>query len=334
MFEIINEDKKQIFISLHLEEIYTEMCLKTHLKDQKRLFSKETLSKKCIDDLVQLNFNKKKYSQYECFIDFSHIKHIVSNSKDKLLQWIYNLPNVKIIHGEECDALSNAIEKCKENACGYREMFNDYGKKYVVKNCCDPKGYKTQIGICLDVYVDIKKIINDSTEMLRWCYIIAYDLNKYFLSVNEDKDKKKLFFCHTLNGAYIAGILSQLLGYDLVYVDHLGPYNKLNKVDFYKGKSRTEEFIVVADLVCLGNEFLRAKNIVEYLGGTVKGCVGIIQMNTSIFNLLPEDWVYAFALKYTTQSAHDELGYSVRTDFCSVQCEQCKKGGTINNGIS
>jgi len=325
MFEIINDNQKQISISLHLEEIYTEMCLKTHLKDQARLFSKETLSKKCIDDIVQLTFNEEKYSDYECFIDFSHIKHIAPNSGDKLWQWIQNLPNVRIIHGEECHLLKEKKMDVvhKGGMHDYREMFNDYGKNYVAKNCCDPKGYKTQIGICLDVYVDIKKIINDSTEILRWCYIIAYDLDKYFLSVNEDK--KNLFFCHTLNGAYIAGVLSQLLGYDLVYVDHLGPYNKLNKVDFYKGKSRTEEFIVVADLVCLGNEFLRAKNIVEYLGGTVKGCVGIIQMNTSISAFLSQDQVNVFALKYTPQSAREELGYSVRTDFCSAQCEQCKK---------
>lgn len=334
MFEIINDDQKQIIISLHLEEIYTEMCLKTHLKDQARIFSKETLSKKCIDDIVQLTFDEKKYSDYECFIDFSHIKYITPNSEDKLLQWIQNLPNASIIHGEECQLLkeNKMCVAYKDGTHDYREMFNDYGKKYIAKNCCDSKGYETQIGICLGVYVDIKKIINDSTEMLRWCYIIAYDLDKYFLSVNEDK--KNLFFCHTLNGAYIAGILSQLLGYDLVYVDHLGPYNKLNKVDFYKGKSRTEEFIVVADLVCLGNEYLRAKNIVEYLGGTVKGCVGIIQMNDSIPAFLSPDQVNVFALKYTPKSAREELGYSVRTDFCSAQCEHCKKGGTINNGIS
>ncbi len=135
-----------------------------------------------------------------------------------------------------------------------------------------------------------------------------------------------------MNGAYIAGILSQLLGYDLVYVDHLGPYNKLNKIDFYKGKSRTEEFIVVADLICLGNEFLRAKNIVEYLGGTVKGCACVVQMNIS--TLISKCQVNACALKYTPQNAREELDYSVRTEFCSVQCEHCEKKGVINNGTT
>ena len=312
------------------------MCLKTHLKDQARLFSKETLSKKCIDDIAQLTFNGGKYYDYECFIDFSHIKYITPNSRDKLLQWIENLPNASIIHGEECQLLkgNKMCVAYKDGTHDYREMFNNYGKKYVAQNCCNSQGYKTQMGICYDVYVDIKKIINDSTEVLRWCYIIAHDLDKCFLSVNEDKNRKNLFFCHTLNGAYIAGVLSQLLGYDLVYVDHLGPYNKLNKVDFYKGKSRTEEFIVVADLVCLGNEFLRAKNIVEYLGGTVKGCVGIIQMNDSIPAFLSPDQVNAFALKYTPKKAREELRYSVQTDFCLDQCEQCKKEGIMNNGIS
>ncbi len=327
MFEIINEDKKQIAISLHLEEIYAEIYLKNHIKDQVRLFSEETLSKSCVDFLTQLNYSDKKYCDYEYIVDFSHIKYIVPNSEARFFQWLHSLPNVKAINHEEC----NFTEKMKEygiateNEWGYREAFNDYGKKYIVDNCRAPEGETTQIGIRLDVYIDLKKIINDSIEMLRWCYIIAYDLDKCFSLVDEDTDKRNLFFCHTINGAYIAGILSQLLGCDLVYVDHLGPYNKLNKVDFYKGKSKTEEFIIVADLVCLGNEFLRAKNIVEYLGGTVKGCAGIMQMNIST---LPSKYrVNAFAIEYTPESASKELNYSIRTELCNVQCEECSRKG-------
>lgn len=324
MFEIIDKDKKKIVISLHLEEIYKKMSLKTHLRNQDRLFSIDTLSKSCIDDLVQIKF-EEKYRDYECFVDFTHIKIVTPNSKENLKTWIQKLPNAKII----CDKKRKMpegfelFEICEDNACGYREWFKEYAKKYIAEKCCDPKGYDTQIGVRLDVYIDLKKIINDSTEILRWCYIIAYDLDSYFLSVNESTDKRKLLFCHTMNGAYIAGILSQLLGCDLVYVDHLGPYNKLNKVDFYKGKSRAEEFIVVADLVCLGNEFLRAKNIVEYLGGNVTGCIGIMQMNIS--KILSEYQVNKFAIEYTAERAREELDYSVRTSLCNVPCDKCKR---------
>lgn len=322
MFEIIDDDKKKIVISLHLEEIYKKMSLKTHLRDKERLFSIETLSKSCVDDLVQIKF-EEKYRDYECFIDFTHIKDIVPNSKENFKKWMQKLPNAKIA----CDAERKvpegfeSFEICEDNACRYRKLFKEYAKKYIAGKCRAPKGNDTQIGVRLDVYIDLKKIINDSTEILRWCYVIAHDLDSYFLSVNESTDKRKLLFCHTMNGAYIAGILSQLLGCDLVYVDHLGPYNKLNKVDFYKGKSRAEEFIVVADLVCLGNEFLRAKNIVEYLGGTVTGCIGIMQMNIS--KILSDYQISKFAIEYTAEKARKELGYSVRTSLCDVPCDKC-----------
>lgn len=323
MFEIINEDRKQIVISLHLEEIYTEMCLKTHIKDNVKLFSEETLSKSCITNLKELKFQGEKYHDYEYIIDFSHIKYIAPNFGRVFSQWVRDLPNVKISHCEECDSWSEIKENSNivETERGYRAAFNDYGKNYIATNCCAPEGYTTQIGTQLGVYIDLKNIINDSTEMLRWCYIIAYDLNEYFSSVDENTDKRTLFFCHTMNGAYIAGILSQLLGYDLVYVDHLGPYNKLNKVDFYKGKSRTGEFIIIADMVCMGNEFLRAKNIVEYLGGTVKGCAGILQMNISA--LPSKQRVNVFAIEYTAEEAREELNYSIRTKLCPINCEKC-----------
>lgn len=334
MFEIINHDKKQISICLHLEEIYIEICSEIHIEDQEILFNKETLSKSCVDYLVDLKFSEETFSDYECFVDFSHIKYIMPNSGDKFFKWINSLPNVKAVHYTECDFSLNIrkVAVIEENKFDYRQFFNEFGKKYVKENCCSPKGYTTQIGIKLGVYIDLKRIINDTKEILRWCYIIAYDLNKYFTSVCEDKDKRTLFFCHTMNGAHIAGILSQLLGYDLVYVDHLGPYNKLNKVDFYKGKSRAEEFIVIADLVCLGNEFLRAKNIVEYLGGSVKGCVGMMQMNIST---LPSQYrVNMFAIEYTPQSAQKELNYSIQTELCFSQCGKCGQGEEVDNGNS
>lgn len=158
--------------------------------------------------------------------------------------------------------------------------------------------------------------------MLRWCYIIADGIDEYFQSIDET-DKRNVFFCHTMNGAYIAGVLSQLLGYDLVYVDHLGPYNKLNKVDFNKGKSHQEEFIIVADMICQGNEFLRAKNIVEYLGGTVRGCVGVLRM--AISSLIPQTGIDIFAIRYAPKDAVDELGYSIRTELCPEICTNCEK---------
>ena len=323
MFEIIDEKRKRYVISLHLEEIYKALELKTHIKEQSRLFSKETLNKSCVDYLIRLPENSGKYVDYEFCVDFEYIKYMAPNTKDRFLKWLQELPNVKIAHCKNFEHYEEikSLGIVEDDMLDFRKAFNDYGKKYIIDNCRDPQGYVTQTGTELGVYIDLKRIINDRIEMLRWCYIVANDLNNYFSLVDEEPEKKNLFFCHTMNGSYIAGILSQLLGYNLVYVDHLGPYNKLNKVDFYKGKSRTEEFIIIADMICQGNEFLRAKNIVEYMGGTVRGSAGLLKLDIS--NVLVPYKINVFAINFTQEEAVDELGYTIRTKLCSNKCEEC-----------
>lgn len=320
MFEIIDERRKQITISLHLEQIYSVLCSKDHIKNQMRLFSLNGLTKSCMDNLLKIEFDLEKYKDYACIIDFSYIRNIDDNQKKRLMSWIDKLPNVKI---SNCDIKKEFQGRNlpEINEKTYREAFNYYGRKYISENC-RAKGTKTQIGISLGVYIDIKKIINDSKEMLRWCYIIAYDLLKQpsFMTM-EKHNKKILLFCHTMNGTNIAGVLSQLLDCDLMYVDHLGPYNKLNKVNFYRETYEPSEFIIIADMVCQGNEFLRAKNIVEYLGGNVKGCAGILRLD--ICGKLFRNGIDTFAIRYSAEEAREELNYSIRTDLCPESCKKC-----------
>lgn len=321
MFEIIDERNKQITMSLHLEQIYSVLSSKEHIKNQLKLFSINSLTKSCVDNLLKTKFVLEEYKDYECIIDFSCIRNIDENQKNKFMSWLSTLPNVKISNCENKEELlgRNLPEK---NEIKYREVFNYYGKKYIAENCRDTEGIETQIGIKLGVYIDIKKIINDSKEMLRWCYIVAYDLLKHqsFISM-EKQNKKILLFCHTMNGTNIAGVLSQLLDCDLMYVDHLGPYNKLNKVNFYRETYEPAEFIIIADMVCQGNEFLRAKNIVEYLGGTVKGCAGILRLD--ICGQLFQNGIDVFAIRYSPEEARAELNYSIMTDLCPESCEKC-----------
>lgn len=315
MFEIIDETNRQITIALHLEQIYSVLYNKENIKKQMRLFSIDRLTKSCIDNLLKIDLGD--YKDYECILDFSYIKSIEYNQENKFMSWIEALSNVKI---SNCDVKEFQGRNFTEKK--YRDAFNYYGRKYILENCRNSKGLTTQIGIKLGVYIDIKKIINDSKEILRWCYIIAYDLLQLPRFVTMEKQNKKiLLFSHTLNGTNIAGVLSQLLDCDLMYVDHLGPYNKLNKVNFYRETYEPSEFIIIADMVCQGNEFLRAKNIVEYLGGTVKGCAGILRLD--ICGELFENVIDAFAIRYSPKEAREELNYSIKTDLCLESCKQC-----------
>lgn len=321
MFEIIDERNKQITISLHLEQIYSALCNKEHIRNQLRLFNINSLTKSCMDNLQKIVFNIEEYKDYECIIDFSNIKSIDDNQKNRFMSWLDTLPNVKISNCEIKEEFQGR-NLPEENDKKYREAFDYYGRKYIIENCLNSKGLTTQIGIKLGVYIDIKKIINDSKEILHWCYIIAYDLLQLPLfTTMEKRNKKILLFCHTMNGTNIAGVLSQLLDCDLMYVDHLGPYNKLNKVNFYRETYEPSEFIIIADMVCQGNEFLRAKNIVEYLGGTVRGCAGILRLD--ICGELFKSGIDVFAIRYSPEEAKAELNYTIKTGLCPESCEKC-----------
>ena len=324
MFEIINEKEKQITISLHLEQIYSVLSSREHIKNQLRLFSINGLTKSCIDNLQNIKFDLKRYENYECIIDFTYISNIDDNQKMRFILWLDTLPNVRICNCEINIEELHTRNFVEENEKNYREAFNYYGRQYILNNCLNRKGLRTQIGVNLGVYIDIKEIINDSREVLRWCYIIAYDLmqNPIFMTT-ERHNKKILLFCHTMNGTNIAGILSQLLDCDLMYVDHLGPYNKLNKVNFYRETYEPSEFIIIADMVCQGNEFLRAKNIVEYLGGNVKGCAGILRLD--ICGNLFKNGIDVFAIKYSPEEARTNLNYSITTDLCPESCNKCNR---------
>lgn len=316
MFEIVDDLNKRIVISLHLEQIYSAFCLREQIEGRMELFSLEQITLTCLDNLELINIEPWR-EEYEFIIDFFHIIGIEDNQQNRFKKWIDKLPNKKICNFNAKGKIKQFInlETSDED---YREAFNYYGKNFILKNCCEPDGYTTQVGIELGVYINLKNVIVNTKEMVRWCYIIAYDLNKNYFFKIKNKNKKVLLFCHTLNGSNIAGVISQLLDCNLIYVDHLGPYNKLNKVNFYKDMYEPTEYIIIADLVCLGNEILRAKNIVEYLGGTVKGYAGMLRLDISDISI--PNGVEAFALNYSAETARSELKYTIRTKLCASNC--------------
>lgn len=318
MFEIIDEVNKQIFVQLHIEEIYSIIAENFNIEKRTALFSYNEFSIQGLKSLKTMDVHEQKYKDYELIVDFSFIKSIYGNQKSEFYNWMNKGNLVKICNTNSYDS-PHELESFNETDINYLDAFKSYAKKYILKNCHETKGYITQIGTELGVYINLKRIIENSSEMFRWCYIIAYNLNRSLYFKRRNTEKKLLFFCHTLNGTNIAGVLSLLVDCDMIYVDHLGPYNKLNKINFYKDMYEPKEFVIVSDMICQGNELLRAKNIVEYLGGTVKGCAGILKLDISNFNF--SDGVEAFAINYSAEEARNELKYTIKTKLCNGICD-------------
>ena len=131
----------------------------------------------------------------------------------------------------------------------------------------------TSSSVELTSYIDIKKLmIQERAFMLYAIYRLAMKVKAHWLK----GEKKPFLVCQSLNGSYIASVLSVLLDLDLYVLDQVGPINKLYRSLGAKVKAN-EDYIVISDMVCLGTEVKSVKNIIEYLGGNYVGNATIVR---------------------------------------------------------
>lgn len=324
MFELQDSNEKMIYVSLHMEQVYSVLCKDIGIKERLGCFKYDKVTKSCVDNLQKIQYPGSE-NDYTLVVDFCNIHSIDPNQLVNLKKWLNYWKNVKICNCMLSDKEQiNYFEEYTPVDSNYASQFEQYGKKYIEGICQKQHGYTTQTGVELDVYINIKKIIEDTRELFRWCYMLAYKLEHNHIYKRKYKTTRKVvLFCHTLNGASIASTLSQLLNLDIIFVDHLGPYNKLNTINFYKDIYSPKECIIIVDMICQGNEILRAKNIIEYLGGSVQGFAGIVKLELS--NLSSKKDIDTFAVTFTPDEAKHELHYTIKTKLCSDECNI--KGG-------
>lgn len=131
----------------------------------------------------------------------------------------------------------------------------------------------TSSSVELTSYIDIKKLmVQDRAFMLYAIYRLAMKINVHWLN----DEKKPVLVCQSLNGSFIASVLSVLLGLDLYILDQVGPINKLYRSLGAKVKANIN-YVVISDMVCLGTEVKIVKNIIEYLGGNYVGNATIVR---------------------------------------------------------
>lgn len=189
--------------------------------------------------------------------------------------------------------------------------------KHAVKECIEMRSegqYHNSGGIYLEKFINIKKmLINGSEAFLFYCiYEMAMKLveNKYISIENQLENRDKILFFHTMNGAFIGGVLSALLQMDMVYLDHLGPINAVRKKHFDRYMMKAKRYIVVADVICTTSEISRAETLIEFSGGSVSCRLCWIDIET-----IQKD--KEKQLSCITVSAEDNfIDYLVRTNLC------------------
>lgn len=126
--------------------------------------------------------------------------------------------------------------------------------------------------VYLEKYINMKKMLIKGNEAFL-CYCIYKTamamVNKKIIELNYAKNKDISLFFHTINGAYIGGLLSALLQINFIYLDHLGPINSIRKQNFENNIQLANRYIIVADVICTTSEIGRAETLIEFNGGSI-----------------------------------------------------------------
>lgn len=217
---------------------------------------------------------------------------------------------------------SNFPISLRKNENSFNELYNkrlegmieQYSETYDGKSHFSSPVY-------LSKYINVKKMIENESLFFNFCiYKLAVEMiNKKIISDQQYNNKDMFLFFHTLNGSYISTQLAMITKINMVYLDHLGPIESLHKKHFEKCISDNCEYIIVSDVICLGSEVSRAKTIIEYNGGQVKGVACIADIRTTNDSPNPSK-----ASLYTVNNEHNKIDYTIQTELC----RNCKKGIT------
>ena len=286
------------------------------------------LSKTVIDNITKDILNDRKSSTF--VLDFEGIESIQANPIVEVIPrlktyCIENKKNIRLDHispgiinliknttvGRDLRRefasvfmVSEANGKINDSNNVFITTLTDKLKKYMKENH-EPHHSSS---VYLPKYIDIKDFITSDKPFFLYS---IYNLAKQIQVKEEWKNKfksedKPTLICQSLNGSFIASLLSSLLGLDLFIFDSIGPINKL-----YRSLGATiqpgKEYIVASDVVCMGTEVRITKNIIEYLGGKYCGNVSIVRVAST------RDYPDAVSVFEIDNGNKDEFGYEIIT---------------------
>lgn len=317
--EIITED--YVILNIHMEQSYTEFINYNNNHEMSNSFNcilvndfsygtieriinyKKNISKKLILDfrnekIIGLQNNMEKYIK-DCFEGDVFAINISNELKNRL-----NLDETKILN-KEIDYYNYLERDCFEQ----------------VANITENQNYECINGVILSKYINIKKIIENSEQLFKWCYLLSEKLYNNGIFSNLNKSRKPVLLAHTLNGICIATMMSKLLNLDMIYIDHLGAHNRIMGSNFLENYDPYQNYLLVVDFICQGNEILRAQNIIQFIGGNYIGFIGIMKLNISNINIKQpkEQIIKETVMDISPENAVKKLNYTIKTKLDQVK---------------
>ncbi len=323
-----------IYINLHAEQVITANYLES---SKEGVFVTElnlTTLKNVIEDLRSLTLADNRDV---LVLDFKFLAFLQPNLKNMFIELknlgfkiiFLNIEN-KIIESNGFDIVTNSNNELEGSVfkkfyffegndsaimtltLNIDDAFYNRFKEILIANKSTEENIKhTSSFVYISSYIDIKRIITFERSFILYAiYNLAIKINEEYLNINEVAPK---LVCQSLNGSFIASILSTYLNLDIVIFDKIGPVNKLysrlNKVIEEDG-----EYVVISDLVCLGTEVKIVRNLIQFLGGKYLGSIALIKVETLAKNHIDkiDTTTAVFSIR---KSNNQELGYRIYTNL-------------------
>jgi len=172
----------------------------------------------------------------------------------------------------------------KENTDNFDDfIFDLFGntilKEKIINTYCIPHNppYSESSNVELPKYIDLKKFIEEKEISFLGIYLLCKKEIIPDLEKRKQEDKKPpILFFNSMAGSYLASLFARIALLDVAFLDHLGPKKKIYR-RMHKDILKTDqEYLIIADVVCLGAEIERAKGIIEHEGGTTQKVLSIV----------------------------------------------------------
>lgn len=339
-----------IYISLHCEQVYqnfgfyesnmpsdsnhgifvTELKIDTIERVRKSIEADLHNFSSIVLDFNGINESRNASSEFDLILIFATEKKI-SLSLLRVCEKLYsdlklklfkqkNIKNIKEQDTEfytdifyRCDEVSTQdydsyIQSLYEDAFVKRLKGND---GYLEKNT---KSYSDSSNVYLPKYINIKHFIEERTLT----YLGLYLLCKKAISQNLIKEynkrtevKKTLLFFQSLNGAFIASIISKLALLDMAYIDHIGPINKIYRTILRNNFDDQNHYLIISDVICMGTEIEIAKSLIQYENSIVIGNITIVKIEA----IKGKKELETCSLFKLTKENNNETNYIIETEF-------------------
>lgn len=201
-------------------------------------------------------------------------------------------------------------ERFLEAICEFNYLRKDYIEECVQKSTIDGTLNESAPSIILSKYIDTKLLFESGKNKFFLVYLLAREIVYANLELQKGKIKSKLMF-YTLNGCLIATLIGNMLGLDILCIDHLGPIYR-----FFRSPQRiyinNEKYLLIADVICTGSEVSRAKCIVEAYGGTILGYASLVDIGIAT----DENEKRPYISVYNVLENDNKINYTIKTRLC------------------